>query len=103
MNQVFNTVAPADVAFTPEVAASIVTAFAGRVNDGTQYATAIEYIDAFVRYIAVLDAEMGSPVGDGDSIAFVMEKYGTGITDSDNSNIAAFIATRLESGETFGE
>ncbi len=103
LNQVFNTVAPADVAFTPEVAASIVTAFAGRVNDGTQYATAIDYIDAFVRYIAVLDAEMGSPVGDGDSVAFVMEKYGSGITDSDNSNIAAFIATRLESGETFGE
>jgi filamentous hemagglutinin family protein len=103
LNQVFNELAPANVAFTPEVAASIVTAFAGRVGDGTQYATAIDYIDAFVRYIAVLDAEMGSPVGDGDSIAFVMEKYGSGITENENSNIAAFIATRLESGETFGE
>ena len=103
LNQVFNELAPAGAPFTPEVAASIVTAFAGRVNDGTQYATAIEYIDALVRYIAVLDAEMGSPVGDGDSVAFIMEKYGTGITSSDNSNIAAFVATRLESGETFGE
>ncbi|MBW7991543.1 MAG: hypothetical protein FVQ84_16240, partial [Planctomycetes bacterium] len=56
MNQVFNELAPAGAPFTPEVAASIVTAFAGRVNDGTQYATAIEYIDAFVRYIAVLDS-----------------------------------------------
>ena len=103
MNQVFNTVAPAGAPFTPEMATSIATAFAGRVNDGTQYATAIEYIDAFVRYLAVLDTEMGSPVADGDSIAFLMGKYGTGITGSDNSNIAAFVATRLESGATFGE
>ncbi len=103
MNQVFNTLAPAGAPFTPEMATSIATAFAGRVNDGTQYATAIEYIDAFVRYLAVLDTEMGSPVADGDSIAFVMGKYGTGITESDNSNIAAFVATRLESGATFGE
>jgi hypothetical protein len=103
MNQVFNTVAPAGAPFTPEMATSIATAFAGRVNDGTQYATAIEYIDAFVRYLAVLDTEMGSPVADGDSIAFIMGKYGTGITGSDNSNIAAFVATRLESGATFGE
>jgi hypothetical protein len=103
MNLVFNTVAPAGAPFTPEMAASVVTAFAGRVNDGTQYATAIEYIDAFVRYIAVLGTEMGSPVADGDSVAFVIEKYGAGLTGSDNSNIAAFVATRLESGETFGD
>ncbi len=103
LNQVFNTVAPAGAPFTPGMAASIATAFAGRVGDGTQYATAIEYIDAFVRYLAVLDTEMGSPVADGDSIAFVMGKYGTGITGSDNSNIAAFVATRLESSATFGE
>ncbi|GAJ08890.1 unnamed protein product, partial [marine sediment metagenome] len=74
MNQVFSTVAPAAVPFTPEMQALIATAFAGRVNDGTQYATAIEYMDAFVRYIAVLGTEMGSPVADGDSIAFVMGK-----------------------------
>jgi filamentous hemagglutinin family protein len=101
MNQVFNELAPADSPFTPEMAASIVTAFAGRVNDGTQYATAIEYIDAFVQYIAVLNTEMGAPVG--DSIAFVMQKYGTGLTESENNNIAAFVATRLESGETFAD
>jgi len=43
---------------------------------------------------------MGSPVG--DSVAFVIEKYGAGLTESENNNIAAFVATRLESGETFG-
>jgi hypothetical protein len=36
----------------------------------------MEYIDAFVQYVAVLDTEMGSPVG--DSVAFVMEKHGAG-------------------------
>jgi len=101
MNQVFNTVAPAGAPFTPEMATSIVTAFAGRANDGTQYAVAIEYIDAFVQYIAVLNTEMGAPVG--DSIAFVMQKYGTGLAESENNNIAAFLATRLEAGETFAQ
>jgi hypothetical protein len=37
---------------------------------------------------------MGSPVG--DSLAYVMEKHGAGITANDNANIAAFVATRLE-------
>lgn len=79
----------------------IVTAFAGRVNDATQYATAIEYMDAFVNYIAVLNSDLGSPVG--DSLAFAMQKYGSGVTGSDNANIAAFIAARLESGETLAQ
>ena len=101
MNQVFNELAPAGAPYTPEMATSIVTAFAGRVNDGTQYATAIEYIDAFVQYIAVLSSDMGSPVG--DSIAFTMQKYGSGVTGSDNANMAAFVAARLETGETFAQ
>ena len=103
MVQAFNALAPADAPFTPEMATSIVTAFAGHVDDGTYYATAIEYIDAFVQYIAVLDTEMGSPVGEGDSVAFVMEKHGAGITESDNANIGAFVATRLEGSETFSD
>jgi hypothetical protein len=55
----------------------------------------MEYVDAFAQYVAVLDIELGSPVGDGDSVAFVMEKYGAGITGSDNPNIAAFVAAHL--------
>jgi hypothetical protein len=100
MNQVFNELAPVDAPLTPEVIASIVTVFAGHVNDGTQYATAIEFIDAFVQYIAVLNSDIGSPVG--DSVAYAIEKYGKGITESENNNMAAFVATRLESGEMFG-
>jgi hypothetical protein len=101
MNQVFNELAPASSPYSPEMASLIATAFADRVNDATQYATAIEYLDAFVNYVAVLNSEMGSPVG--DSIAYTMQKYGSGVTGSDNANMAAFLASRLEAGETFGQ
>jgi len=100
MNQVFNVIAPAGELFSTEMADSIVTAFAGRVGDGTQYASAIEYIDAFVSYIAVLETDLGSPLD--DSVAFLMDKYGEGVIGSDNGNIAAFVATRLETLEALG-
>ena len=100
MTQMFNNMAPADSPYTPEMQALIATAFAGAA-EGSQYATVMEYTDAFVRYLAVLETDLASPVG--DSLAFVMDKYGAGVLGSDNSNIAAFVATRLESGETFGE
>jgi hypothetical protein len=89
MNQIFNATVP----FTPEAAASIAT------DTGAQYALVREYIDAFVQYIAVLNDEMGSPIG--DSVAYVMEKYGSGITGSGNEDMANFVASRLESGETY--
>ena len=67
---------------------------------GLNYATAIEYMDAFVEYIAVPDTELGSPVGD-DSVAFVMGKYGSAITEGNNPNIGAFVVMRLETLEIF--
>ncbi len=91
--QMFNTLAPADAPFTPATAASIAMVFEGAA-EGSQYASAMEYIDAFAQYVAVLDIELGSPVG--DSVAFVLEKHGADVTGSDNANIADFIATRLE-------
>ncbi|MBN2456708.1 MAG: filamentous hemagglutinin N-terminal domain-containing protein [Sedimentisphaerales bacterium] len=100
MIQAFNTLAPADAPFTPEMATSIATAFEGAA-EGTQYASLMEYIDAFVQYVTILDANLGSPVG--DSMAFVMEKYGTGAMDSDNANITAFLTTRIEGSEAFGD
>jgi len=93
MVQTFNALAPADAPFTPATAASVAMAFEGAA-EGSQYASAMEYIDAFVQYVAVLDTGLGSPVG--DPVAFVMDKYGAGVTGSDNANIAAFVAMRLE-------
>ena len=100
MLSVFNELAPSDAPFTPEMGTSIVTAFAGAA-EGSQYASVAEYVDAFVQYVAVVDVDLGAPID--DSLAFVMDKYGTGITGSDNTNIAAFVAARLESGATFGD
>lgn len=95
MVQAFNTLAPADVPYTPEMATSITMAFENAA-EGTQYASAMEFIDAFVQYAIALD-ELGSPVG--DSMAFVMNKYGAGITGSDNANMTAFVTARIESGK----
>ena len=96
MLQIFNEIAPVDAPFTPEMGTSIAMAFAGSINDDTmpQYATAMEYIDAFVGYVMALDEGLGSPVG--DSVTFVMGKYGDAITSSDNPNIGTFISARLE-------
>jgi hypothetical protein len=92
--QVINQIAPADVPFTPEMGTLIATAFADNAaKEGSNYAVAAEYLDAFVAYVAVLDTQMGSPVG--DSVAFVMDKHGTGIRENSNPNIAAYIAMRL--------
>jgi filamentous hemagglutinin family protein len=95
MLQVFNSMAPADAPYTPEMATSIATAFENAA-EGSQYASAMEFVDAFVQYATALDA-MGSPVG--DSTAFVMGKYGQGL--SQNGNMATFVAGRIEGGQTF--
>ena len=93
MVQVFNELAPADEPFTPAMAASIAMAFESAA-EGSQYASVMEYIDAFAQYVDVLDTELGSPVG--DSVAYVMEKHGAGVKDNENANIAAYVAMRLE-------
>ena len=72
--EAINAVAPANVPFTPEVGTQIATAFEGHKGDGTAYASALEYVDAFVQYVSILDKEMNSPVG--NSVAFVLEKHG---------------------------
>jgi len=99
MTQMFNDMAPSSLPYSPEMQALIVTAFAGAA-EGSQYATVREYTDAFVRYFSVLDTDLASPVG--DSLAFVMDKYGAGVLGSGNNNIAAFLAASLESGKTYG-
>ncbi len=99
MVQAFNSLAPADVPFTPETAALIATAFETAAEDSL-YASVAEYIDAFVQYVTVMDTQLGTPVD--NSVAFVMGKYGSSITENDNANISNFIASRLATLETFG-
>ena len=95
MNQIFNTLAPIDAPFTPEVQASVATAFANLSNDDQQYALASEYVNAFVDYVAVLSEDLQAPVG--DPVAYVLEKHGEAITGSENPNMAAFVMAQIQS------
>jgi len=92
--QIFNTLAPPDAPFTPEMGSAIAAAFAENFDnpDMPQYAMAMEYIDAFTGYVSVLDDQMGSPVG--DSAAFVMGKYGEPLTAS-NPNMTAYVQMQI--------
>jgi filamentous hemagglutinin family protein len=89
MNQIFNTLAPANAPFTPEVSASVVTAFDQMAGRDRQYALAEEYVNAFVQYVAALDTQIKAPVG--DAVAFTLEKYGQNI----NPNMAAYLMSKL--------
>jgi hypothetical protein len=95
--EVFNSLAPANVPFSPEMGAMIAASFAEHADDTTmpQYAKAKAYIDAFVNYVAALD-QLGSPVG--DSTEFVMAKYGDEIKASDNPNVLAYLELQLAGG-----
>ena len=96
MNQIFNTLAPVDAPFTPEVSASVVTAFAQLGTEDSQYALATEYVDAFVQYVAVLN-ELKTPLG--DAVAFTLEKHGSALSGEDiNPNITAYIMSQLVPG-----
>ncbi len=94
----FNAQASPGAPFTPEMQTSMTMALVD-ASQGAQYASSVaEYIDAFVLYVAVLDTELGAPVG--DSVAFVLDKYGEGV--SANDDIAAFVASRIANMEVFG-
>ena len=55
----------------------------------------MEYVDAFVRYVTVVDRDLNAPV-EGGAVALVMNKYGSALIDSPNSNIAAYIMTQIQ-------
>ena len=97
MNQIFSTMAPIDAPFTPEISASVATAFANISNNDpeyAQYALANEYINAFVDYVAVLGDDLQAPVG--DPVAYTLEKHGEAITAGENPNVAAYIMAQLQ-------
>jgi len=64
------------------------------VNDGTHYATAKEWLDSLTEYVAILNTDIGWQTD--ESIAFVMGKYGTAVTESGDIGIAAFVQMQLE-------
>ncbi|MHC4192539.1 MAG: DUF4097 family beta strand repeat-containing protein, partial [Planctomycetota bacterium] len=73
---------------------AIATAFAAHSNDGTHYATAGQWLDALAEYIAILTNEIGWSAD--DSVAFVMGKYATTLTETGDVATTAFIQMHLE-------
>ena len=112
MAQIFGTLAPSDAPFTPEVSASVATAFADFREMDTQlatmtdedyqeyqqYAMADAIVEAFVSYVAVLENDLKLPIG--DSMALVMEKYFEQIEISDNPNIGAYLIAEMEAARS---
>ena len=79
---------------SPEQFASISQAFAQHTNDGTHYAAAGQWLDALTEYVTILNTDIGWSAD--ESIAFVMGKYGTAITDAGDVSVTAFIQMHLE-------
>jgi hypothetical protein len=93
MAYVFGQIAPAEAPFTPEMGAAIATAFSQNAETDPRFASAMEYIDAFAQYVTAADRDLGAPL---DSTALVMEKYGSGLMDSGNSNMAAYVMMQMQ-------
>jgi hypothetical protein len=113
--QIFNSQAPIDAPFTPEVSASVATAFANfremetelaimtaeQYEQYQQYALADELVEAFVSYVAVLENDLKLPVG--DAMALVMDKYGEAIEGIGNPNISVYLIEQMEAGDVTSE
>lgn len=91
---IFDQIAPADMPFTPEMGAAIASAFAQNAQTDSRYASALEFVDAFVRYVTVVDQQFQAPVG--DPVAFAMSRYGTPLMEAGNSNIAAYLLMQIQ-------
>jgi hypothetical protein len=72
---------------------SIATAFAAHANDGTHYATAGQWLDALSEYVAILTTDIGWSAD--ESIAFVMGKYATTLTETGDMTTTAFVQMHL--------
>jgi hypothetical protein len=100
MVDIFETLAPADVPFSPEAAASIRTTFARLADEDAQYALAEDYINGFVDYIAVLDRDLKTPIG--DAIVYTLNKYGQAIMSHSNQNIVSYLVSQAQEGHEQG-
>jgi filamentous hemagglutinin family protein len=83
-------VPPPEQPITDEMFDNIMQLFADAA-EGSDYATARDYAEAFAQYVAALD-DLGRPVGEPSE--FAMGKY----VESDNPNVGAFLGMLLETG-----
>jgi filamentous hemagglutinin family protein len=94
INRIFNTLAPIDAPFTPEISAAVSTALADLADRDPQYALAADYIESFVAYVAVINSGLKIPVG--DPLMYTLNKYGQPLLNNSNKNIVSYLISRME-------
>jgi filamentous hemagglutinin family protein len=92
--QVVSEFVPAPVPPSDEQMTSIASALEIHVNDGTHYDVAGQWLEALTEYTDILNAEIGWSTD--ESVAFVMGKYCTPITEAGHVGVTAFIQMHLE-------
>lgn len=93
--EVVNEFVAPDAPISEEQMALIAATFSEHIDDGTQYAVAGEYINALAEYIGIITEEIGW--SSDYATAFVMDKYGTAITESGDANLTAYVMAQLAS------
>lgn len=92
--EIFERYAPLDRPFTPEDSTLITMALATQADQDPLVALADDYIDAFVDYIAVLNDDLKTPIG--DPLVYTLNKYGQPIMNHPNQNIVSFIVAQVQ-------
>ena len=94
LTRVVNEFVSPDAPPNNEQMASIAGALSSHQNDGTHYASAGQWLDALVEYVGILQRDIGWSAD--ESVAFVMGKYGSPITEAGDINVTAYVQMRLE-------
>jgi fibronectin-binding autotransporter adhesin len=98
LTQVVNEFIATPIPPSEEQMALIVSALTEQPEEGTHYAAAGQWIEALVEYTGVLSTEIGW--SSEKSVAFVMSKYGSRLTESGDIRAAMFVQMYIE--ESFG-
>ncbi len=94
LEQVINEFITEGAPVSEEQMTLIAAAFADHTGDSTHYAAAGQWLDALVKYVSILTNDMGFSAE--DATAFVMDKYGAAINDSDDASLlVAYIEANL--------
>jgi hypothetical protein len=91
LGQVVNEFTAPGAPIAPEQMALVASAVAS-AEPGTNYAAAGQWLDALVRYVAVMNTEMGFSAT--EAVAFA-GKYTTPVTEGDDAGLASYVEARL--------
>ncbi len=94
LGRVVSEFANPDLPPSPEMMTSIIAAFDAHTNDGTHYASAAQWVEAMTEYVIILNSDIGWDMD--KSVAFIMRKYGSGITEGGQVSVIAFVQIHLE-------